>query len=519
MDISKIESESKAEFKLDQAFDKPKRGQLYTFYSYKGGVGRSMALANVAVLLTKWGRKVLVVDWDLEAPGIERYFQPDGTDDRRSAIYLSDSPKEKPGIVDLIVDRLSEKHLDWHDCVIGATIYNKSNPLSFITAGKPTPIYAETVQNINWNELFDKYNIGEWLFNLREEWLEEYDFVLVDSRTGISDIGGICTIILPDVLVLMFTTNFQSIEGVVKVMHSARAAQDNLPVDRDLLVALPVLARDESQTEYDRSEAWRGRIAEKMGGFFRDWLLKDASLREVLQKLYIPYVAYWSFGERLPVFEKEEELEDPRKIGAAYARLATLLNYKLDWKVMDKYADPYKLEETRVELQQKEEKVKTLSSIVDEMQDKLFIGSERFKIITAYLMVLIGAVFAFSVLYIVMYGILDSEAIKMIKIVFFGGLFLSYFTGVLLIQRIYNIMHKYIITYILIILGIILSAAGLYNYLTVAYDKIFFLYIGIIGLSLSFTIVLLSIFFSKAFYGAIDIHIDNELIKTKHLYK
>src|SRR5262245_15866916 len=47
---------------------------IVTFYSYKGGVGRSMALANIAVLLARRGLKVLTVDWDLEAPGLERYF-------------------------------------------------------------------------------------------------------------------------------------------------------------------------------------------------------------------------------------------------------------------------------------------------------------------------------------------------------------------------------------------------------------------------------------------------------------
>jgi cellulose biosynthesis protein BcsQ len=47
---------------------------IFTFYSYKGGVGRSMALANVAELFYKVGYKVLMVDWDLEAPGLERFF-------------------------------------------------------------------------------------------------------------------------------------------------------------------------------------------------------------------------------------------------------------------------------------------------------------------------------------------------------------------------------------------------------------------------------------------------------------
>src|SRR6266700_2968299 len=51
-------------------------GTIVTFYSYKGGVGRSFTLANIAVLLARWGYRVLCVDWDLEAPGLYDYFQP-----------------------------------------------------------------------------------------------------------------------------------------------------------------------------------------------------------------------------------------------------------------------------------------------------------------------------------------------------------------------------------------------------------------------------------------------------------
>ena len=43
--------------------------RLIGFYSYKGGVGRSMALAHCAVELARRGRKVLIIDLDLEAPG------------------------------------------------------------------------------------------------------------------------------------------------------------------------------------------------------------------------------------------------------------------------------------------------------------------------------------------------------------------------------------------------------------------------------------------------------------------
>src|SRR5947207_7956161 len=74
-------------------------GQVITFYSYKGGVGRSMALANVAVLLAKWGKKVLVVDWDLEAPGVEHFFA-DGN--------ALNELQQKRGLIDILT-KLSER--------------------------------------------------------------------------------------------------------------------------------------------------------------------------------------------------------------------------------------------------------------------------------------------------------------------------------------------------------------------------------------------------------------------------
>ena len=51
-------------------------GETITFYSYKGGNGRTMALSNVATLLAQQNPKdkILMIDWDLEAPGLHRFF-------------------------------------------------------------------------------------------------------------------------------------------------------------------------------------------------------------------------------------------------------------------------------------------------------------------------------------------------------------------------------------------------------------------------------------------------------------
>src|SRR3954453_5414042 len=70
-------------------------GQVVTFYSYKGGTGRSMMLANVAWILAANGKRVLVVDWDLEAPGVHRYFAP----------FLKDPDlTSSDGIIDFVTD-------------------------------------------------------------------------------------------------------------------------------------------------------------------------------------------------------------------------------------------------------------------------------------------------------------------------------------------------------------------------------------------------------------------------------
>src|SRR5215470_12611442 len=70
-------------------------GNIITFYSYKGGTGRSMAVANVAWILASGGKRVLTVDWDLEAPGLHRYYMP----------FLSDKDLTgSDGLIDLLIE-------------------------------------------------------------------------------------------------------------------------------------------------------------------------------------------------------------------------------------------------------------------------------------------------------------------------------------------------------------------------------------------------------------------------------
>jgi len=210
-------------------------GRIITFYSYKGGTGRSMALANVAWILASRGKKVLVVDWDLEAPGLHRYFHP----------FLEDKNlTSSEGLVEFFmrfeeaaivpvqgseINRMKDTR-DWY--VPFADISKFAFPISwafenrgildFVPSGKQGPAYAARVNSFNWSRFYDQLGGGVFLEALKRKLREDYDYVLIDSRTGVSDTAGVCTVQMPDTLVLCFTYNVQSIEGAAAVAASVR---------------------------------------------------------------------------------------------------------------------------------------------------------------------------------------------------------------------------------------------------------------------------------------------------------
>lgn len=84
---------------------------------------------------------------------------------------------------------------------------------------------------------------------VREEWKREYDVILVDSRTGVTEIGGICTVQLPDFLAILSPRTSRGLEGAIDVAVRAGEAMDALPFDRPRLPTLPIVTRFEATTE------------------------------------------------------------------------------------------------------------------------------------------------------------------------------------------------------------------------------------------------------------------------------
>ena len=212
--------------------------QTITFYSYKGGTGRSLALANAARYLARLGFKVVALDCDLEAPGLHYKF--------------STSPGGKPlqiktGVIDFlssfIVDGQVSRPIK--EFTLDVSVPGIDKPLILlIPAGNvPSAEYWSKLSRINWHDLFYSTEAkGVQVFlELKNRILDELgpDFLLVDSRTGITEMGGVATTLLADKVICLVLQTLEDLEGTRAVLRSLkRFRRESGEKDLEVIVAL-----------------------------------------------------------------------------------------------------------------------------------------------------------------------------------------------------------------------------------------------------------------------------------------
>lgn len=178
---------------------------IVTFYSYKGGVGRTLALANIACFLAEdqeHPQRVLVWDFDLEAPGLYGLFRP--------------KKPVKRGFVDMAYEFANMGDVPDLDQYIYTS---QVHGIDVLPAGQVDASYCEKLQSIDWLRFFDSdpTDAGPFFGRLAEELSGEkhaYDYVLIDSRTGLNDQAGISTQVLPNLLVVLFRLTDQNLDGL-----------------------------------------------------------------------------------------------------------------------------------------------------------------------------------------------------------------------------------------------------------------------------------------------------------------
>ncbi len=285
---------------------------IYTFYSYKGGVGRTMALANVAELLRQAGANVLMVDWDLEAPGLNTYF-PQRTKDTLGhkgvidmlqdyKLRMTQPPRSETG-KGTAEDSLPLPGIEQYLQEIYPGVRGKGRTWLIPAgrrAGRHFSRYANLVNTFDWQDFYQNWE-GELFFEwLRQRFQELADIVLIDSRTGVTEMGGVCTYQLADVVVMFCSPNTQNIDGTYMMALNFKAQEvKELRSDRPLEI-LVVPTRVEDRAETIILNEFRQEFITKFGELVRSRRRRDV---EPLWQMKVPHVPFYAFQERVAVRE------------------------------------------------------------------------------------------------------------------------------------------------------------------------------------------------------------------------
>ena len=292
-----------------------RRPILTTFYSYKGGVGRTQALANVAVALANRGRDVVLVDMDLESPGLHVFFSPPDALDRP---FRDADLTEREGLIDFleVCARTPDTKPEvgpllipcGHSC-------QRNGRLRLLSAGRLDDDYPRRVAEFSWERFYENGSGYQFMELMRDELLHSgADFVLVDSRTGMTDVGSVCTFQLPEAVVILFALHEQGIAGARRVKEAIKQQMASQPESTRLERILLLPARVDEWGATSLLDQWIKRVRDILGDERPVELLADLDHR-------IPYLSQIAYGEQIIMDPGAE----PNDLSRAYNHLADRL--------------------------------------------------------------------------------------------------------------------------------------------------------------------------------------------------
>lgn len=209
--------------------------ETIAFYSYKGGTGRTLLLANAARYFALLGKRVVALDFDFEAPGLHHKFA--------AAESRGSETTPKLGVVDYLLTAVEERGTP----STSLDRYTQNVPVPPAAAGRlwmmpagsaPSGAYWKALTSLLRQDLLVAPDglVLPAVLDLKARIEEEYqpDLLLIDARTGITELGGIATSVLADKVVCLFLNNPENLTGARAVMRSlGKAARlaSNVPVE------------------------------------------------------------------------------------------------------------------------------------------------------------------------------------------------------------------------------------------------------------------------------------------------
>lgn len=193
------------------------------FFSIKGGVGRSTAMAASAWSLAQSGKRVMVLDLDLESPGL-------------SSGLLPEERRPKYGITDWLVEDLVDNGEAVFEDMVATSELSRDGEILVVPAHGAEPgDYIAKLGRVWMPKHYKTESREVWsqrlcrlLGQLELHW--QPDIILIDSRSGIDDVASSCVTDLGAGLVLLFAIDGEQTWSGYRILfeywHKAGVAQD-----------------------------------------------------------------------------------------------------------------------------------------------------------------------------------------------------------------------------------------------------------------------------------------------------
>jgi len=227
---------------------------IATFYSFRGGVGRSTALGLVAgILATEKKRRVVIVDFDLEAPGISILLESD----------IEQINQENYGVLDYLYQRFltPEENIPAIENCIYQVGLKARGELFLVPVGEYDENYIHRLAELDRGTLQAFYrrenNPVEQLIEDIKEQLNP-DVILIDARPGFNDTSAIALLDLADLGIICFSPTDQSFKGLSWIVQtvSKQYQYRGKPDLRFVLTPMPAVAAEQRQIWMSKVEDW-----------------------------------------------------------------------------------------------------------------------------------------------------------------------------------------------------------------------------------------------------------------------
>lgn len=292
------------------------------FYSFKGGLGRTTALALTAIHLARKGQRVVLMDFDLEAPGLASIFASDelGINQTRGIVdYLTDLSSLKFPLEDLpLIDY-------YHSISRQEIVGTQGGELFIFPAGKTQAeenLYFSKFSKLN--PSFKSGNSTQAIDRLLRHIERELrpDQILVDTRTGLNDLGGLVMTRYASQAFLFFFGSQQNMFGLETLLPKLKEYREVLQFS---LVNSPV-------PKSPLAEPQRQYYLERSYDLFSDLFYEENYIPSITDATALHYpieVPYNDLAVLLDNKEKLKALAEHQNGENPYAAMANLIAGRL----------------------------------------------------------------------------------------------------------------------------------------------------------------------------------------------